>query len=307
MAAKEDKWFEYLPLLVASAVTPVLYFPQAQMLLFKIGEALTGVFDTSVPAFPLAGMMFAVIFLGFRWRELRARLSDPHRDLAVSATGAAMALVPLLVVALLGSATHTYSFAGIALVTCWVGVAIAVRPSLLALLLPYLAIYLAAVGSVGVLTTAFGDPLAVVVAAMSQWITSLLHVPVHWSSVYMSFVTPAGATVELYVSQECSGIASVAIFLQLIALMHLDIKPAVRTTVAFAAGGAALFMFLNSLRVVALVVAGVYEGTGLLWNLHGWVGYVLYIFGYSAIVFLYMKAKKGETLRAGAPGRRLRP
>ena len=45
----------YMPLLAATAFTAALYFGQVSLLASKLGEVLVGVFDTSVPAFPLAG------------------------------------------------------------------------------------------------------------------------------------------------------------------------------------------------------------------------------------------------------------
>lgn len=304
MSRAEAGLAKFLPLIVATALTPVIYVRQAQMLLLKVGEVLTGVFDTSVPAFPLAGMLFSLVFLAFRRREFEALLSDGRRDARVSVAGVAIALMPLLVTLLLGSATSSYAFAGVAVVTSWVGLVIALRPSLLRFLSPYLAIYLTAVGAVGILTTAFGDPLADVVAWISQGITTILQVPVQWSSVYLSFIAAGGNQVNLYISQECSGIASISIFLLVLALMHLDMKTSLRVSAAFAVGGSLLFLVLNSLRVVALVVAGVTAGEEAMWNLHGWLGYLLYIVGYLTLLIIYVRVRRGNIVptQARIPG-----
>ena len=301
---------DYSPLIGATVVTLLVYNQQAALLLSKVGEVITGVFDTSVPAFPLVGMFFVLMFMAFRKNEFRERLTVGEADPFVRIAGAAMAAIPLMATIFIGSATNSYAFAGIALVTCWAGVAIAIRPSLFAFLFPYLVLYLATIGTVGVLTSAFGDPLAIVVAAVSEGLTAMFHVPVQWSSVYISFVSAGGSPVNLYISQECSGIASISVFLLLIGLMHLDIRPRLRVSAAFAAGGSALFLILNSLRVVILIVAGIDYGQALLWNLHGWVGYVLYIAGYLTLVVAYFRVKSGRNAafpRAGVTATRLVP
>jgi exosortase/archaeosortase family protein len=278
------------PLVVATAVSLLVYSQQALLLLTKVDEVFAGVFDTSVPAFPLAGMLFVLVFMFLRRGELAALLAERGRDGATTAAGVALAVAPLPVVLLAGGAVGgSYVFAAFALATCWVGVAAAVRPPVFRFLWPYLVAYMAAVGSVSALTAAYGDPLAAVVAAVSRGITALLGLQVRWSSVYMSFTAAGGTPVSLYISQECSGVASISIFLLLMGLMHLDVRPKVTKTLVVGAFGALLFVFLNAVRVVALVAGGIYGGTGLLWSLHGWIGYVLYVAGYAAILLLYMK------------------
>ncbi|MDG6951777.1 MAG: exosortase/archaeosortase family protein, partial [Nitrososphaerota archaeon] len=185
-----------------------------------------------------------------------------------------------------------YSYAAMALATGWVGVLLAVRPASLSFLWPYLLAFLLAVGTVGLLTTAFGDPLAVVVASISRVMTSALGLSVTWTSVYMSFTAAGGVPMSLYISQECSGMASMSIFLLLIVLMHLDVRPSLGVTAMFAVGGSVLFILLNSLRVVVLILGGIYYGEGVLWNLHGWLGYVLYVAGYMVILLLYIGRMK---------------
>ena len=81
--------------------------------------------------------------------------------------------------------------------------------------------------------------------------------------------------------------ASMSIFLLVLGLMHLDTRSDVRTSLLFAVGGSALFLLLNALRVFGLILGGLYVGTAFMWNLHGWLGYVLYVVGYVAILLLY--------------------
>ncbi len=271
----------------------VVYGAPVFLLVSKVGEVLGGVFDTSVPAYPLAGMFFVLVFVSFRRKELERLLADQSRDWATTLAGVVIAFAPFAIQLTLGTQVDaSYSYAGLAVVCSFFGILTAIRPSLFRFLAPYFMLYALAVGFVGALTASFGDPLAVVVAVISSGFTRALGEPVQWSSVYITFTGAGGQAVNLEISQECSGIASMSIFLLILGMMHLDMNSSVTKSAFFAFGGSALFVLLNSLRVVGLVTAGIYSGTNLMWNLHGWLGYVLYIVGYTLLLFLYLGAKK---------------
>ena len=296
----------WLPQLAAATVVSLaLYYPQALLLLLKLGEVFGGVFDTSVPAFPLAGMFFVVIFIALRRDEFLRRLEARGRDAAVASLGVALAALPLVPLLAAGQLfAGSYAYAAVALASCWVGVLAVVRPSTLGFLWPYLALFVAAVGSVSLLTAVAGDPLAIVVASVSGAMTWLFGLPVQWSSVFITFSPAGSGPIELFISQECSGIASVSIFLLLVGLMHLDMGATRRSTVVMAAGGTALFVFLNAARVVVLIAGGIYGGQDLLWSLHGWVGYEFYIMGNSFLLLVYTRTT-GAVARPGQPSARL--
>ena len=291
------------PLAAATVVSLAVYFQQAQLLLLKVGEVFGGVFDTTVPAYPLAGMFFVLLFLALRRSELADAMAAGVSENWVRAAGLAVAVAPLPI-ALFGGPqlSASYAFAGVALVCSWVGVVAAIRPSTFYFLLPYLLLYLLTVGLVGALTASFGDPLAVAVAAVANAITAAAGLPVQWSSVYIGFVSAQGQQVSLVITQECSGIASMSIFLLVLGLMHLDLKASWKTSAVFAVGGSALFLLLNSLRVVGLIAGGIYVSTGFMWSLHGWLGYVLYIVGYALLLVLYMGRKRGPPRPDGGAG-----
>jgi exosortase/archaeosortase family protein len=292
-----------LPLAAASAFSLLVYGQYAVRLGLKIDEVFNGVFDTSVPAYPIAGMLFVAAFAGIRWRELRVLLSDVSRNRAGSSLGVAMAVLPAFIgFAFASSLGSSYSFAGVAIATSWAGVVVALRPSSFRFLLQYLLVYVISVGSVGALTAALGDPLSGAVASVSSAITILLRIPVVWSSTSFSFVSPTGQPFSLYISQECSGMASISIFLLLIALMHLDLRPRAWVSLLFGAAGSLLFLILNSFRVVFIVLGGIVGGADLMWSLHGWVGYVLYLAGYTGIALLYTRTVAKQKLkRTAAP------
>ncbi|HEV2139153.1 MAG TPA: exosortase/archaeosortase family protein [Nitrososphaerales archaeon] len=277
-------------MVLASAFTLVVYGQEVLKLLLKADEVFSGVFDTSVPTYPLVGILFLLVFAAIRRQEFARQMADNGRRPIVSISGIFVALLPLAALLLSGwTLVDSYAFDGISLVACWVGAMVALRPSLVSFLFSYLVIYVAAVGSVDLLTTYLGDPLSGGVALISSFFTWVLRAPVEWSSTSLDFVAAGGQPVSLYISQECSGIASISIFLLLMGLMHLDIKPRPRVSIAFAFGGSSLFLVLNSIRVVMVIEGGIAGGVGLMWSLHGWVGYPLYVLGYAAIVLAYMK------------------
>ena len=70
----------FLPVTIATVVTLALYFQQALLLLLKLSEVFNGVFDTSVPTFPLAGMMFVLVFILLRNRVLGRFSPGPRPD-----------------------------------------------------------------------------------------------------------------------------------------------------------------------------------------------------------------------------------
>ena len=290
------------PLLAATLASLVIYYQQALLLLLKVGEVFSGVFDTSVPAFPLAGMAFVLMFLAFRWREFLGFLASRGSNAKLTTLGIALIVAPYPPLLVSGSAlSGSYVYAAFALSSSWVGVLVAIRPAMFHFLWPYLLSYILSIGSVSVLTLGFGDPLAAVVAALSKAMTWVLGLPVQWTSVYFTFNAAGGSPMALYISQECSGIASMSIFLLLTALMFLDMRPGTSTTIMVALGGSALFVFLNSLRVLTLIIGGIYGGSSLLWSLHGWVGYVYYVVGYAGIMMLVVRkgGGKGHPSREG--------
>jgi exosortase/archaeosortase family protein len=289
----KEQYSLLLSALASTAVTLALYWKLAALLLSKIGEVANGVFDTSVPAYPLAGMLFLCFFLLLRADELFKSIERADVELFLRTCGLVIALLPMFMLFASGlNLEYSYSFAGVALVMSWFGVVIALRPSLFRFFTPYLIAYVIAVGAVDMITVYLGDPLAIVVAYISRVITHIFNIPVVWSFTSFSFRAAGGVPVNLYISQECSGIASISIFILLIGLMHTDTKSAKKHTLIYAAVGAILFLFLNSARVVIVALGGIEGGLAMMWSLHGWVGYALYTAGYATIASLYIRGGK---------------
>lgn len=269
---------------VAAVVSIALYSPQATEL-FSLG------LSNYEWGLPLAGLLFVWVFVGLRRQELTALLNARRWNPVLVAVGAAMVVAPYPVLLVLRPYPFALADAGVAIATCWVGVMVVLEPNALRFLLPYLGAYGAAVGTATVLDTIAGDPLAYAVADVGKAMTSLSGLQVHWSAVVFSFSAAGGTSMSLLITQECSGTVSVSLLLLLVGLMYLDMGGRPRTTLAYAAGGALLFVFLNALRVYTMTIGGIFVGPDLFWNLHQWVGYAYYAAGYSLIIVLYTRSR----------------
>jgi exosortase/archaeosortase family protein len=281
----------YWPLVLATASAVAVNFGGVALLLSKVGEMIGGVFDTSVPFYPQVGLFFVLVFLLLRRREIARGLQDKRRVAVLQWAAFATALIPAAI--LLGPAnflTGSFVAEGVAVAVSWFGFVVALRPSLFRILVPYLVVYVVAVVSVNAIQTVVGDPLASIVAVISSGGTALAGLPVTWHASYFTFTTLGGVPMSLYISDACSGIASVSIFLLLLALMHVDLRAKPSTTLAAAALGTVALVFLNALRVVVVVWGGYVYGPDTLWSLHGWLGYAIYLAFFTVAVVLYTRS-----------------
>jgi exosortase/archaeosortase family protein len=279
------------PAVAATIATAVLYFGAVAELLSKAGEMLGGVFDTSVPFYPQVGLFFVFVFLLLRRRELYQRLGSQPSAIGLRAAGLLVAVAPAVALFAVtgGITTSNFVVSGVAVALGWFGFLAAIRPATMKFLLPYLIIYVVAVVSVNAVQTLIGDPLAGAVAAISSAGTYFAGLPVSWHATYFTFTTLGGVPMSLYISDACSGIASVSIFLLLLALMHVDLGAKVSTTLEVAVAGTLALVFLNALRVILVIWGGYVYGPDMLWNLHGWLGYAIYIGFFAAIAVIYTR------------------
>ncbi|MDA4126929.1 MAG: archaeosortase/exosortase family protein [Thaumarchaeota archaeon] len=284
----------YEVVVVATSATLLLYWVQAILLFSKAAQVVVGVFDTSVPAYPLVGMFFVGFFLYLRRSEMGKDSAPSKRSPSVRVLGLLVALLPLgFTITLQNPFLNSYAFAGVALVAGWFGLILFLRPTAFKLLTPYLLIYVVAVTSVDAVTITLGDPLSSIEASISAVGTFLVGLPVQWSSTSLQFTALNGQAVALYISEECSGAASISIFLLLVALAHLDLKTELRKTFIIASVGTVALLVVNAVRVVIVIGGGYFGGLDLLWSLHGWVGYALYIAFYALALVFQMRWSPG--------------
>ncbi len=275
-----------------STVTAPNFIPLFNQML---GEQFGDVF----PVFPFAALVALITAL--RWKEL-AKVLDEEKAVRseprVRALGVTV-LVALVVVEPLSGTTVTS--AGVAAVLTFYAAALAINPLSRRLLLPYAGVFAFGVGSPAILQWAFGEPLAVVSSDMSAGFGGLLGFPVTWTGTQFALVTKSGDVVSSFVAPGCSSIISVTTFLGLLALMQLDLRKDVRSTVKLAVAGVTALTLLNTFRILILLWVGYEYGSGAFWGVHNWVGYALFLAFYLAALPVY--ARMGGPPRVGAaPG-----
>jgi exosortase/archaeosortase family protein len=176
-----------------------------------------------------------------------------------------------------------------------------VNPSTGRFILPYAAVYGAAVGAPAVLLWAFGEPLA----ALSSWLSANLAgfagFPVAWQGTQFQLLSRSGEVVSGVVTPGCSSISSVTMFLGLLALMHLDMKKDIRTTARLAVSGVLVLILLNSVRILILLWVGYQYGSAALWDAHDWIGYALFLGFFLAAMPIYLRMGGTSTRAAVAP------
>lgn len=274
--------------IVLSAGTAPNFIPLFNQLL---GDQFGDVF----PVFPFAALV--VLITALRWRELADLLRLEKRlgsERRTRGFGVAILLALLIIEPLSGQAVST---AGVALVLTFYGAALTINPLTKRFLLPYAGLFAVGVGSPAVLQWAIGEPLAVASSWLSARLVAAGGLPVAWAGTQFELVSKSGDIISSFVAPGCSSIISVTTFLGLLALMHLDMKKDLRSTVTLAVVGTGILTVLNSVRIALLMWVGYEQGAAAFWGVHNWVGYVLFLAFYLAVLPVY--SRMGG--RAGVP------
>ena len=285
----------FLAWIVSSIVACVFTAPRFPSLVNgSVGDAYGG----SVVAIPVVALLTLVFAL--RWKEFSASMELgitgsilPLRLIGASMVGALVILEPLTGLSLAG--------AGVAVVLTFYGSALLLIPSASRFMLPYAAVYAAAVGAPALLLWAFGEPLAALASGISSRLVGLAGFPVMWQGVEFQIVSKSGETVSGVVTADCSSVTSVTMFLGLLALMHLDMKKDWHATAKVAVAGVVMLTLLDSVRIMILLWVGYEYGSAALWGLHDWIGYAMFLgFFLTAIpIYARMSGPRQETLLGG--------
>ena len=264
----------------------------------SVGDAFDGIF-VAIPIVALLTLIFAL-----RWKELAGMMAQEGGALSrlpVRLAGAAAVVSLFLLEPTTG---ETLAASGISVVITFYAAALVVNPSTARFMLPYAAVYGAAVGAPAVLLWVFGEPLAVLSSGLSASFVDIVGFPVAWQGTGFQLVSKAGEVVSGVVTPGCSSISSVTMFLGLLALMHLDMKKELRATAKLAIVGVLALVLLNSVRILILLWVGYEYGSASLWGLHDWIGYAFFLGFFLAVLPFY--ARMGEPnhdtrLTAGSP------
>ena len=252
----------------------------------SVGNAFDGIF-VAIPIVALLTLIFAL-----RWKELAGMMAQEGGALSRLSVRLAGGVTVVLLFLLEPTTGETLAASGIAVVITFYASALIVNPSTGRFMLPYAAVYGAAVGAPAVLLWALGEPLAVLSSGLSARFVDMVGFPVAWQGTGFQLMSKAGEVVSGAVTPGCSSISSVTMFLGLLALMHLDMKKDMRTTAKLAIAGVLALVLLNSVRILILLWVGYEYGSAALWGVHDWIGYAIFLGFFLAVLPLY--ARMGE-------------
>lgn len=267
--------------LIASGVAALV----APNFLTLLNQAVDDAFGTVLPAIPFAALL-TILFL-LRWDEISEVLSKEGglgTEVPARLLGLAIVASLILLRGLTGLSVYT---SAIAVVLAFFGTSLALNPLARRITFPYAIIYSAGVASPVILQWAFGEPLASLSSLLSQGFLSLGGVPLTWQGTQFQFVSRSGDLVAATVTPGCSSIVSVTTFLGLLALMHIDLKKDLSSTVKLALAGVVALTVLNAARITILVWVGYVDGSAAFWNVHNWVGYAIFLGFYLVTLAVY--------------------
>jgi len=253
----------------------------------SVGDSFGGLFV----AIPIAALL--VLIFALRWNEFVLALNRKAvgRLLAPRLVGASMIVALAVAEPLTG---QSLAASGVAVVLTFYGSSLVIIPSSSRFILPYAAVYAAAVGAPAVLLWAFGEPLAVLSSGLSARLVGLAGFPVLWQGTQFEILSKSGEAVSGAVTPGCSSVTSVTMFLGLLALMHLDMKKDWHATAKIAVAGVLVLTALDSLRIVILLWVGYEYGAGALWGLHDWIGYAMFLGFFLVALPIYARTGGGK-------------
>ncbi len=264
-----------------------LSFLTASNFVALLNQSLGDTFGSVFPAIPFAALL--ALILALRWGDLKEVLTGEGGIRSQSATRLLGLVIVVVLIALRPITGQTVEASGIALVLTFYGTSLIMNPMTKRFMLPYAGVCAIGVGAPALLQWAFGEPLATLSSGLSAGMVGLAGFPVSWQGTQFELISKSGEVLTGAVTPGCSSIISVTTFLGLLALMHLDLKKDLRSTVILAVAGVAFLTVLNSVRILILLWVG-YEGGGAaFWGVHNWIGYALFLGFYLAALPIYSR------------------
>lgn len=282
------------------AVSIALTIATAPNFVSLLNQSLGDTFGTVFPAIPFAALLTLIFAL--RWNELSEILVSesgfgsflPTRLLGAATVASLLLLEPLT--------SQTVETSGLAVVMTFYGASLAINPATRRFILPYAVIYAAGLVVPFALQWAFGEPLAALSSDFSAGLVGLLGFPVAWQGTQFQFLSKTGEIISGAVTPGCSSVISVTTFLGLLALMHMDLRKDVRSTLALAVVGIGVLTVLNSVRIMILMWVGYDYGLDAFWGIHNWVGYALFLGFYLAALPIYSRMGNRSSPQPGGLG-----
>ena len=258
-----------------------------------LNQAVDDAFGTVLPAIPFAALL-TVLFL-LRWNDIRGVLSKERGvGTEVPTRIAGLGIVASLLL-LRGITGLTVYSSAVAVILVFYGTSLMLNPLTRRITSPYAAIYAVGVAAPAAIQWAFGEPLAELSSLLSRGFLSFGGIPLVWQGTQFQFVSRTGDLVAATITPGCSSVVSVTTFIGLLALMHIDLKKDLPSTIKLAAAGVVALTLLNALRITILVWVGYAGGAATFWNVHNWVGYALFLGFYLVTLAVYPRMGQART------------
>ena len=278
-----------------------LYRHNALALLRKAVELLSGNLGYSSS---LGGFFLVSIFLLLRWEEFNLILSQERGYTSMLPRrlfGLAVTLFPLFFMRnteLLPRHQYLHASTMIFFLVGY-GATLIITPTLWKILLPYTALAVMTFLSPSLIQSTLGDVFVDIAAVLTRLFLGLSGAGVIWNGNEASFISRSGEAAKLLIDRGCSSIPSISIFLLLVGLMHLDQKKDLNSTLKLASLGTVALIIVNSVKLAITLWAGKVYGSGALWSLHSWLGYVFFTGFYMVALLAYLRMsdprmKRGE-------------
>ena len=113
-----------------------------------------------------------------------------------------------------------------------------------------------------------GEPSAIVAANMLAAITRMMGLPVTSDGLVLHFASLAGNFISVTVMPTCGGYRTISLFIVLFSLMMLDVRLPLKIAWCIFLFGLLGSWLQNMIRLIVIVVAGYYWGSGALETTH---------------------------------------
>ena len=174
------------------------------------------------------------------------------------------------------------------------------------IILGYLGIYFLVVGKFAILPTyllsIYGFSIAFPEFAEQHtsesflqfitWITvkiSSIFIPVNFSNYTIRIFSLTDESILIIINTACTGVAALALFIAIFALMMADIPLPKKDAAFFFIFGIIGTFIQNIVRLVVLTLTGYYFGSQALSNAHEVIGYIMFGLYYMLFAYLYLR------------------
>jgi len=275
-----------------------VYSNQVTMLASGLHDLLTSTLGNVFPAYPFLALL--VVLTALRWKDFHGVLLTERgltSNTGIRLAGVLLIILPATLWSLFFSPVESSVYLGMELAASSIvlvvyGALLVVNPTMWRIMLPYTSLYALGLLSPLFMLDTLGAPLAALSSYLTAGITNALGIHVAWQGDSFELVSAAGDTISSVVTPACSAVYSISIYLGLLGLMHLDIGKSLVKTAKFAIAGVVVIPLLNSARIALTIWFGFVDGSAAFWGIHDWLGYIIFLAFYIAVLVTYPRTGK---------------